>query len=141
MSGPCLTDAAPETAPGGLFVRGSRYAEARTSTSAVTAAVCIGGISTSLLCYEYRRPVGRHNQCLADDRSCQHWTLVSSFEVGRSPYLRHEFRSPLVFRTLASLELILSQHSDDLRYRFLMTCNHSLKLVTLVRHLRQQQDK
>ena len=32
MSGPCLTDAAPETAPGGLFVRESRYAEARTST-------------------------------------------------------------------------------------------------------------
>jgi hypothetical protein len=49
MSGPCLTDAAPEAAPGGLFVRGSRYAEARTSTSAVAAAVCFGGaISTSL---------------------------------------------------------------------------------------------
>ena len=49
MSGPCLTDAAPETAPGGLFVRESRYAEARTSTSAVAAAVCVGGvISTSL---------------------------------------------------------------------------------------------
>jgi hypothetical protein len=41
MSGPCLTDAAPETAPGGLFVRESRYAEARTSTSAVVAAVCV----------------------------------------------------------------------------------------------------
>jgi hypothetical protein len=41
MSGPCLTDAAPETAPGGLFVRESRYAEARTSTSAVAAAVCV----------------------------------------------------------------------------------------------------
>ena len=49
MSGPCLTDAAPETAPGGLFVRESRYAEARTSTSAVVAAACVGGaISTSL---------------------------------------------------------------------------------------------
>ena len=49
MSGPCLTDAAPETAPGGLFVGESRYAEARTSTSAVAAAVCVGGvISTSL---------------------------------------------------------------------------------------------
>jgi hypothetical protein len=49
MSGPCLTDAAPETAPGGLFVGESRYAEARTSTSVVAAAVCVGGvISTSL---------------------------------------------------------------------------------------------
>ncbi len=110
MSGPCLTDAAPETAPGGLFVRGSRYTEARTSTSAVTAAVCIGGISTSLMCYEYRRPVGRHNQCLAADRSCQpNWTLVSSFEGRRSPCLRPEFRSPLAY--MASLELIL--HSAD----------------------------
>jgi len=49
--GPCrgLAYAAPETAPGGLFVRESRYAEARTSTSAVVAAACVGGaISTSL---------------------------------------------------------------------------------------------
>ena len=47
--GPCLTDAAPEAAPGELFVGGSRYAEAQTSTSAVAAAVCVGGvISTSL---------------------------------------------------------------------------------------------
>jgi len=47
--GPCLTDAAPEAAPGEPFVGGSRYAEARTSTSAVAAAVCVGGfISTSL---------------------------------------------------------------------------------------------
>ena len=47
--GPCLTDAAPEAAPGELFVGGSRYAEARTSTSAIAAAVCIGGfMSTSL---------------------------------------------------------------------------------------------
>jgi hypothetical protein len=49
MSGPCLTDAAPETAPGRLFVGEGRYAEARTSTSAVAAAVSVGGvISTSL---------------------------------------------------------------------------------------------
>jgi hypothetical protein len=47
--GPCLTDAAPEAAPGELFVGESRYAETRTSTSAVTAAVCVGGfIATSL---------------------------------------------------------------------------------------------
>jgi hypothetical protein len=75
MSGPCLTDAAPETAPGGLFVRESRYAEARTSTSAVAAAVCVGGvISTSLfaraMTQGHRHP-GRQNQCLADNKACQ----------------------------------------------------------------------
>ena len=41
--GPHLTAAAPEAAPGALFVEESRYAEARTSTSAVVAAVCFGG--------------------------------------------------------------------------------------------------
>jgi len=41
--------AAPQAAPGALLVKSSRYAQARTKTSAVTAAVCIGGaISTSL---------------------------------------------------------------------------------------------
>jgi hypothetical protein len=75
MSGPCLTDAAPETAPGGLFVGESRYAEARTSTSAVAAAVCVGGvISTSLfaraMTQGHRHP-GRQNQCLADNKACQ----------------------------------------------------------------------
>jgi len=47
--GPCLTDAAPKAAPG-EFVRDiSRYAKARTSTSAVAAACCSGGvINTSL---------------------------------------------------------------------------------------------
>ena len=74
MSGPCLTDAAPETAPGGLFVRESRYAEARTSTSAVAAAVSVGGvISTSLSqCHDVRSSAsGRQNQCLADNKACQ----------------------------------------------------------------------
>jgi hypothetical protein len=47
--GPHLTAATPEAAPGALFVKESRYAEVRTSTSTVAAAICIGGfISTSL---------------------------------------------------------------------------------------------
>ena len=46
--GPCLTVAAPAAAPGALFVCG-RYAEARTSSSAVIAANCVGGsMATSL---------------------------------------------------------------------------------------------
>ena len=49
MWAPCLTDAAPETVPGGAVRGESRYAEARTSTSAVAAAVSDGGvIPTSL---------------------------------------------------------------------------------------------
>jgi hypothetical protein len=48
--GPCLTDAAPKAAPGVLSVNESRYAKARTSTSAVAAACCLGGvINTSSL--------------------------------------------------------------------------------------------
>ena len=47
--GPCLTDAAPEATPGEFVRGGSRYAEARTSTSAIAAANCVGGfMSTSL---------------------------------------------------------------------------------------------
>jgi hypothetical protein len=42
--GPCLTDAAPKAAPGGLSVNDSRYAKVRTSTSAVAAACCSGGV-------------------------------------------------------------------------------------------------
>jgi hypothetical protein len=55
--GPCLTDAAPEAAPDECVRGGSRYAEARTSTSAIAAAACVGGfISTSLqLCWDRRR--------------------------------------------------------------------------------------
>jgi hypothetical protein len=68
MSGPCLTDAALETAPGGLFVRESRYAEARTSTSAVGAALCV-----YRMCHNV--PVigilADRNQCLADNKACQ----------------------------------------------------------------------
>jgi hypothetical protein len=41
--GPYLTAAAPEAAPGALFVFG-RYAEARIITSAVAAACCFGGV-------------------------------------------------------------------------------------------------
>jgi hypothetical protein len=42
--GPCLTDAAPKAALGALSVKVSRYAKARTSTSAVAAACCSGGV-------------------------------------------------------------------------------------------------
>src|SRR5262245_22710295 len=42
--GPCLTDAAPKAAPGALSVKVSRYAKVRTSTSAVAAACCSGGV-------------------------------------------------------------------------------------------------
>jgi hypothetical protein len=42
--GPCLTDAAPKAAPGELSVNDSRYAKVRTSTSAVAAACCSGGV-------------------------------------------------------------------------------------------------
>jgi len=51
--GPCLTDAAPKAAPGELSVNDSRYAKVRTSTSAVAAAGCSGGVintsSTALM--------------------------------------------------------------------------------------------
>jgi hypothetical protein len=48
--GPCLTDAAAETAPGGLFVgRKPLCGGPNVNLSGVAAAVCVGGvISTSL---------------------------------------------------------------------------------------------
>jgi hypothetical protein len=62
--GPNLSAAAPEAAPGALFAEERRYAEAQTSTSAVAAAVCVGGfIPTSLRSMARRRAVsGRTNR-------------------------------------------------------------------------------
>jgi hypothetical protein len=58
--GPCLTDAAPKAASGALSVKVSRYAKARTSTSAVAAACCFGGvINTSLQQMSLQHSMGR----------------------------------------------------------------------------------
>jgi hypothetical protein len=69
----------PRTAPGGLFVRESRYAEARTSTSAVAAAVCVG-VSSPPLC-----------RTCHDVRSSASWSTksVSRRQQSVSTYTRH----------------------------------------------------
>src|SRR5215470_17824541 len=66
--GPCLTDAAPKAAPGALSVKVSRYAKARTSTSAVAAACCFGGvINTSLQQMSLQHSMGRSASIQAGD--------------------------------------------------------------------------
>jgi hypothetical protein len=66
--GPCLTDAAPKAAPGALSVKVSRYAKVRTSTSAVAAACCFGGvINTSLQQMSLQHSMGRSASIQAGD--------------------------------------------------------------------------
>lgn len=72
--GPCLTAATPEAAPGALFLKESRYAKARTSTSAVTAAICAGGFMSTSLHHRTRHPLSASEpaqECHTDATSCQ----------------------------------------------------------------------
>jgi hypothetical protein len=91
MSGPCLTDAAPETAPGGLFVgRKPLCGGPNVNLSGRCGSLrrwCHFHLSIRT-CHDvsHRHP-GRQNQCLADNKACQ-------------PY--HSRHSALFWRVLAA---------------------------------------
>ena len=75
MSGPCLTDAAPETAPGGLFVgRKPLCGGPNVNLSGRCGSLrrwCHLHLSIRT-CHDvgHRHP-DRQNQCLADNKACQ----------------------------------------------------------------------